>query len=110
MNDYHPPMIGGHRHPSDIRENYSSENISITRSGRQLSKKLALIRQLRLELPATFTRQYICEKLGGLISPKTLSNLDSKGEGPMSKVALGRRVSYERDDFLDWLEKRVKNI
>lgn len=109
MNDCLSSMIGVLPHPSYIRSEHESGSSGEMRQGKQLSKKLALIQQLRFELPPTFTRQYICDKLGGFISPKTLSNLDSRGEGPASRIALGRRISYERDDFLDWLENRLQN-
>lgn len=90
--------------PDDIRKAY--ENRVKRGLDPQLSK---VIEELRNELPITFTRQYICERLGGLLTPKTLSNLDALQQGPPGKITLGNRVAYERDDFLEWLEKRVKN-
>lgn len=69
----------------------------------------SLIERLRDELPPTFTRQFVCEKLGGLITPKTLANLDSLREGPGGRIRVGKKIGYQRDDFLDWLERRIQN-
>jgi len=48
--------------------------------------------------------------IGGLISEKTLANLDSLGEGPEERVRLGRKSGYVSLSFAKWavgrLEKR----
>jgi hypothetical protein len=59
-------------------------------------------------LPPVFTRDVAVKSLGGLIQAKTLSNIDNRGEGPMSKVRVGKKVLYEREDFIDWLKKYNK--
>lgn len=59
------------------------------------------------ELPPVFTRQTASQAIGGLMSPKTLSNLDALGLGPTVRVNLGNRVGYERDSFLHWLKGRL---
>ena len=59
-------------------------------------------------LPPVFTRDVAVKSLGGLIQAKTLSNIDNRGEGPMSKVRIGKKVLYEREDFIDWLKKYNK--
>ncbi len=56
-------------------------------------------------LPPVFTRQVASKVMGGLISAKTLSNLDAKGQGP-PKTKLGTKVGYEREDFMRWLKQR----
>lgn len=104
----HNPLFGDFAHPSDIRENYHKSAYDSSRPQSSFEKS-RLIEKLRRELPVTFTRQYICERLGGLISRKTLSNLDAMNKGPASKTNFGRRVSYERDDFLRWLETRLED-
>lgn len=65
-----------------------------------------LINRLRAELPLCFTRQHISRHLGGLLSSKALAMLDHRQAGPQ-KLNLGRRVAYERESFLNWLEKRL---
>lgn len=69
-----------------------------------------LIEKLRKELPVTFSRQFISERLGGLLSTKTLANLDARQEGPANRMSIGRKIAYDRDNFLAWLEKRMKNM
>ena len=63
---------------------------------------------LEKELPPVFTRQLASQKTGGLISAKTLSNLDSLNRGPSVKVRIGSKVGYERANFLQWLRGRMK--
>lgn len=58
-------------------------------------------------LPPVFTRQTASLAIGGLISPKTLSNLDALGKGPSIKVRLGTKVGYERESFILWLKNRM---
>lgn len=65
------------------------------------------IDRLRSKLPPTFTRKYIYERLGGYLTPGTLANLDSSGEGP-GGIRAGKVVLYERETFLKWLERRLE--
>ena len=64
---------------------------------------------LEQNLPAIFTRRIASEAIGGLISAKTLSNLDALGEGPSLKLRVGSKVGYERANFLKWLKQRMKS-
>ena len=63
---------------------------------------------LRRELPPVFTRETASRALGGMFSPKTLANLDALRKGPTAKHHAGNKVFYERDDFLAWLERKLK--
>ncbi len=63
-------------------------------------------RILEKELPAIFSRQTASKGIGGLISAKTLSNLDSLGQGPERKIKIGTKVGYEKESFLKWLRGR----
>ncbi len=65
------------------------------------------IKTLEESLPAVFSRQIASKAIGGLISPKTLSNLDSLGEGP-PKIKIGSKVGYEKTSFINWLKQRLK--
>jgi predicted DNA-binding transcriptional regulator AlpA len=47
--------------------------------------------------------------LGGVISPKTLANYDSLGEGPR-RMRVGRKVVYKTEDLLEWLAKRTVHL
>lgn len=60
---------------------------------------------LRKNLPPIISRDHVSEILGGVISAKTLANLDSEGKGP-KRIRVGRKVIYLTDDFLKWLENR----
>jgi len=47
---------------------------------------------------------------GGGISPKTMANLDSLGEGPRDRYIMGRNVVYPVKSFVVWLQERTKRI
>lgn len=65
-----------------------------------------LVDVLTEKLPPVFSRRFVEEITGGLIKRYTLSNMDSKGEGPPS-FKLGNKVGYEKQSFLEWITKRV---
>lgn len=50
-------------------------------------------------------RTSIKEFTGGMISEKTMANLDSNGEGP-DRFTIGRKVAYKVDVLIAWLEQR----
>lgn len=43
---------------------------------------------------------------GGLISPKYIANLDSKGDGPQGRIKSGRKTGYQKRSFVEWLRER----
>lgn len=45
---------------------------------------------------------------GGLLGPRTIANLDSKGQGPGQKIKLGRNVAYRKDQLIAWLLGRLE--
>ena len=59
-------------------------------------------------LPPVFTRKTASEAIGGLISPKTMSNDDALGRGPTERVRVGNKVGYEKDSFLLWLKNKIR--
>lgn len=71
-----------------------------------MKKEHPLISSLRDSLPAVFTREEAARQLGGLLSAKTLANMDAHGTGPTLKQRIGKKVAYERESFLVWLESR----
>lgn len=55
-------------------------------------------------------RDQVKKFTGGIINPRTLANLDSKGEGPRDRVRVGRKIAYPVDKFIQWLEGRAKRV
>lgn len=53
-------------------------------------------------------RSKISEFSGGLISPGTLANEDSRGTGPKERFVVGRKVAYPVQSIIEWLEARVQ--
>lgn len=45
---------------------------------------------------------------GGMLHPRTMANLDSKGEGPEGKINMGRIVGYRTDGLVEWMWKRAR--
>lgn len=74
-----------------------------------MRKEHPLITSLRESLPAVFTRDVAAKHLGGLLAAKTLANYDSRGVGPCVKERIGKKVIYQRDDFLGWLASRFNS-
>ena len=64
---------------------------------------------LTKNLPPMISRDHVEKLLGGVISSKTLANLDSLGEGP-KRMRVGRKVAYLTEDLLDWLELRTRGL
>ena len=53
--------------------------------------------------PCIIARQQVPRLTGGLISSKYLANLDCLGLGPSKRINLGRRVGYECQALVLWL-------
>lgn len=53
-------------------------------------------------------REKVGEFSGGIISPKTIANLDATGEGPKGRITVGRKVAYPVDLLIAWMESRAK--
>lgn len=57
------------------------------------------------ELPPFIARTDVDRLLGGIVSGKTLSNADARGEGPEVAYAVGRKVVYSREALLQWVSR-----
>lgn len=44
------------------------------------------------------------------LSPRSVSNEDSRGTGPAKRVYLGRLCGYPKRDLIDWLEQRARVV
>ena len=69
-----------------------------------------LFSQLKEELPVAFGRTAVDQLLPGIISSKTLANLDSLGRGPKNRYTQGRKVFYRREEFIDFLMERTSKL
>lgn len=67
--------------------------------------KQELIETLSGELPPFIARADVERHLGGIVTGKTLSNADARGEGPEVAYAVGRKVVYSRESLLQWLAR-----
>ena len=61
------------------------------------------------KLPPLISRDHIEKLLGGVVSSKTLANLDSLGMGP-KRMRIGRKVAYMTEDLLEWLAQRTVHL
>ena len=66
-------------------------------------------RELGKSLPPMISRDHVEKILGGIISSKTLANLDSLGQGP-KRMRVGRKVVYKTEDLLEWLAQRTVHL
>lgn len=64
-------------------------------------------RELLDKLPPIVTRKQALEATGNLYSPRTLSNMESRNEGPRTKIRIGRQVAYAREDFVDFIMSKL---
>lgn len=67
-----------------------------------------MIAKWREEWPAFFARSETGRLTGGAIAPGTCANRDSAGTGPPGRFMVGKKVCYERDQFLDWLAAQLR--
>jgi hypothetical protein len=72
--------------------------------------KEQIIESLRLSLPALVTRQEIERQTGKLIKARHLANLDVFGMGVDGKMKFKGKVVYEKEAFLRWFSKNLKDI
>jgi hypothetical protein len=61
---------------------------------------------LSRKAPEILTRQKIHELTGGLISSKTLANLDSEGDGIQPRLRIGGKVAYPKEAVIEFLKRR----
>lgn len=44
------------------------------------------------------------------ISPRSMANLDSQGNGPAGRIYVGRVSGYPRECLVDWMLQRVRIV
>ena len=67
------------------------------------------IEDLRESLPVIVARSEVPRLLGGVISAGALANLDSRGQGPVGRVYVGRKAAYPKEALITWLEQRMSS-
>ena len=60
--------------------------------------------------PSEFVaRNRVGEFTGGMVSPKSMANYDSLGEGPEGRIKIGRKSGYIKHAFVEWLKTRANS-
>jgi len=62
-----------------------------------------------MDLPPFIGRAEVSKYFPGILTPKTLANLASRGLGP-PYFKVGRKVVYRTEDLLEWLSSRAIEI
>ena len=55
-------------------------------------------------------RKQLWDLTGGIIHPRTVANLDSKGKGIKNAIIVGHKKLYPIDGVIEWLETNSKVI
>jgi phage terminase Nu1 subunit (DNA packaging protein) len=56
------------------------------------------------------TREQLQSLAGGIVSAKTIANLDSRGLGIKDRKLVGKKIAYHIDDVIQWLKQNTKRI
>ena len=67
-----------------------------------------IFNNLSRKAPEIVTRKKLYELTGGLVSEKTLANLDSLGEGIQPRMRIGGKVAYPKAAAITFLKQRCK--
>jgi len=65
-----------------------------------------IFENLSSKSPELITRKKLQELTGGLVSEKTLANLDSEGCGIQPRMRIGGKIAYPKDAAIAWLKSR----
>lgn len=55
-------------------------------------------------------RERVGELTGGGLKPRHLANLDCRGLGPPGRFRMGKKVCYDVEKLLRWLEERSEAV
>ena len=70
-------------------------------------KKVYDLSVLKAYWPSPFVeRQQVAKFSGGILHPRTMSNLDSRGTGCPGRIRIGKKVAYPIDSLIKWMEMR----
>lgn len=64
--------------------------------------------RMAINWPSEFiARDRMGEFTGGLVSPKSMANYDSLGDGPEGRIKIGRKSGYIKTPLVEWLKSRA---
>jgi hypothetical protein len=73
--------------------------------------EIQTLRDLAIKWPSTVVaRDEIDRFSGGLVTPRYVANLDSRGLGPAGRFMVGGKVAYSVNSVIDWLMARAKPV
>ena len=67
-----------------------------------------IFENLSQKAPEIITRQKLHELTGGLVSVKTLANLDCEGDGIQPRLRIGGKVAYPKEATIAFLKRRCQ--
>ncbi|MBW1955563.1 MAG: hypothetical protein JRI83_07560 [Deltaproteobacteria bacterium] len=73
--------------------------------------KVELFQELANRWPSPIVARHEVSRFsGGAIHPRTLANLDSRGEGPRGRFRIGRKVCYPTVALIEWMKARAEAV
>ncbi|OGR01003.1 MAG: hypothetical protein A2511_01370 [Deltaproteobacteria bacterium RIFOXYD12_FULL_50_9] len=70
-----------------------------------------LLKEMAAKWPSSIVaRRKVGEFTGGVISEKSMANLDCLGQGPSNRIKIGKIVAYPVKDFIAWLVERFQRV
>ena len=73
-----------------------------------MSDTNSVLKSLAEKWPSSYVaRSKVSEFSGGILHPRTMANLDCRGEGPQDRIRIGKHVAYPVDALINWMMERV---
>ena len=106
LNNLKGGSINGWKYSLNGQGHQSKLNLLITGGENMDKKKIDIFEKMAERWPSSLVaRTKIAEFSGGMVSCKTMANLDCQGVGP-GRVKIGRRTGYPVDSLVSWLRAR----
>jgi phage terminase Nu1 subunit (DNA packaging protein) len=72
---------------------------------------MSVFEELREKCKSEYvTRKQLWDLTGGIIHPRTMANLDSKGKGIENAVIIGHKKVYPIDSVVKWLRENSRLV
>jgi hypothetical protein len=76
-----------------------------------MEKSGEVLKSLAEKWPSSIVARSEVRKFsGGLLSEKTMANMDSRGEGPAGRIRVGRKICYPVVNLVGWMEGRAQKL